>query len=73
MTGIVVVAFIVSCSSDLLHCKTLYTEPMKWRTAEACNQELPRLKRSFESAGYVHVMAKCRYLMPKRPDAPYVG
>lgn len=63
METLAVVAFLVTCSRDLLHCETLDTERLSWRNPQSCQSDLGRLVRQFERQGYPNVMGKCRYII----------
>lgn len=45
MEHVVVVAFLVSCSTDLMECRQLGTEQYHWREMQSCRAALPELKR----------------------------
>ena len=61
---LVVVAFLVTCSDDYLHCQTLDTDRFAWRDPQRCNSEITRLISDYRRDGYGHVMGKCRIVIP---------
>lgn len=70
MDGVVAVAFLVGCASNLLICQDLPAQPDRFADIEACRAALPALLRhheSQESAPPV-VMGKCRLMIRPRPS-----
>jgi hypothetical protein len=70
MDGILAVAFLVGCASNLLICQDLPTRPDRFADVEACRAALPALIRDHErqeSAPPV-VMGKCRLMIRPGPS-----
>jgi len=70
MDGIVVVAFLVGCASNLLICQDLPTRSDRFADIAACRTALPALLREHErqeSAPPV-VMGKCRLMIRPEPS-----
>lgn len=70
MDGILAVAFVVGCASNLLICQDLPTRPDQFADIAACRAALPALLRHHqrqESAPPV-VMGKCRLMIRPEPS-----
>lgn len=63
MESVIVVAFLVSCSTNLVECRQLSTDQYHWRTPPQCEAALPELKRRYRSFGHRNVLGKCHYLL----------
>jgi hypothetical protein len=71
METLAVVAFLVTCSSDLLNCQTLNTDQLSWRNPERCQSEIGRMIGNYERQGYANVMGKCQYVIPDEKYRSY--
>lgn len=73
MDGIVAVAFLVGCASNLLMCEDLPAPPGWFADMQACRTALPALIRDHDrqESGLPVVMGKCRLMI--RPGPPSVA
>jgi hypothetical protein len=70
MDGIVAVAFLVGCASNLLICQDLPAQPNRFADMEACRKELPALIRRHEepASPLPVVMGKCSLTIRPGPE-----
>lgn len=80
MDGIVAVAFLVGCSSNLLICEDLPAQPDRFADMEACRVALPLLIRFHEAqeSGLTVMLGTCRLMLRPKPsmgppEAPVVA
>lgn len=72
MGGIVAVAFVVGCMSNLLICEDLPALPNRFADMAACRAALPALLRHHEGqeSGLPVVMGKCHPVVRPAPSMP---
>lgn len=69
MEGIIAVAFLVGCASNLLICEDLPAQPDRFADMAACTAALPALiRREGQDSNLPVVMGKCRLML--RPSMP---
>ena len=75
MEGIVAVAFLVACGTDLLVCEDLPARPDRFAGMEACRAALPALIRhpKAQESGLPVLMGKCRLLIGSEISSPPRG
>jgi len=72
MDGIMAVAFLVGCGSNLLICQDLPALPDRFADMEACRSALPALARRHakQENGPPVVMGKCHLIIRPEPGVP---
>ena len=70
MDGIVAVAFLVGCASNLLICQDLPAQSNRFDDMEACRETLPALIRRHQepASALPVVMGKCRLMIRPGPS-----
>ena len=70
MDGIVAVAFLVGCASNLLICQDLPAQPNRFDDMEACRETLPALIRRHQepASALPVVMGKCHLMIRPKPS-----
>ena len=75
MAGIVAVAFLVACGTDLLVCEDLPARPDRFADMEACRAALPALIRhpKAQDSALPVLMGKCRLMIGSEMIPPAAG